>query len=113
MKRGTVVWVNLSDAHPPEMGKVRPAVVLSNSILNAQLDSVVLVPLSTQPGEIWPLRVKVAAGGRKPGFAVVPGVRQAAKARLLDTIGLLPAADLAKLQHGVGEYLSDGGLSAP
>ncbi len=31
MKRDTVVWVNLSDAHPPEMGKVRPAVILSNS----------------------------------------------------------------------------------
>ena len=113
MKRGTVVWVNLSDAHPPEMGKVRPAVVLSNSTLNARLETVVLVPLSTQPGEIWPLRVKVAAGGKKPSFAVIPGLRQASKSRLLDTIGLLPAADLAKLEHGVGEYLSDGGLRAP
>ena len=65
MKRGSVVWVNLSDAHPPEMGKTRPAVVLSNTTLNARLGTVVVVPLSTQAGEIWPLRIKVAAGGRK------------------------------------------------
>ena len=113
MKRGTVVWVNLSDAHPPEMGKVRPAVVLSNSTLNARLDTVVLVPLSTQPGEIWPLRIKVGVGGKKPSFAVVPGLRQSAKSRLLDTIGRLSKADLARLERAVGEYLSDGGLRAP
>ena len=107
MKRGTVVWVNLSDAHPPEMGKVRPAVVLSNSTLNARLNTVVVVPLSTQPGEILPLRVKVSAGGKKPGFAVVPAIRQTAKTRLLDVLATLSAADLQKLERAVAEYLSD------
>ena len=107
MKRGTVLWVNLSDAHPPEMGKVRPAVVLSNSTLNARLDTVLAVPLSSQPGEIWPLRVKVAAGGRKPGFAVVPGLRQVAKARFLNTISVLSRADMRRLDQAAAEYLSD------
>ena len=59
MKRGSIHWVNLSDEQPPEMSKVRPAVVLSNSTLNARLNTVAIVPLSTQAGEIWPLRVKV------------------------------------------------------
>ena len=107
MKRGTVLWVNLSDAHPPEMGKVRPAVVLSNSTINARLDTILVVPLSTQPGEIWPLRVKVATGGRKAGFAVVPGLRQVAKTRFLDTIAVLSAADLRRLDQAAAEYLSD------
>ena len=107
MKRGTVVWVNLSDAHPPEMGKTRPAVVLSNAVLNARLNTLVVVPLSTQTGEIWPLRVKVAAGGRKAGFAIIPGIRQVAKARLLDVIGKLTPADLHKIEKALAEYLSD------
>ncbi len=107
MKRGTIVWVNLSDAHPPEMDKVRPAAVLSNSTLNARLGTVAVVPLSTQAGEIWPLRIKVAVNGRKPSFAVVPGIRQAAKTRLLDAIGLLTPGDLDKIERAVGEYLSD------
>ena len=107
MKRGSIHWVNLSDAHPPEMGKVRPAVVLSNSTLNARLNTVVVVPLSTQAGEIWPLRVKVAARGRKASFAVIPGLRQAAKVRLLNSIGVLGAADLARVERAVADYLSD------
>ena len=107
MKRGTMLWVNLSDAHPPEMDKVRPAIVLSNGILNARLGTVLVVPLSTQAGEIWPLRVKVAAGGRKPSFAVIPGIRQVAKTRLLNVTGTLPAADLQKIGRAVADYLSD------
>jgi mRNA-degrading endonuclease toxin of MazEF toxin-antitoxin module len=107
MKRGTVLWVNLSDAHPPELGKVCPGVVFSNSTLNARLDTLLIVPLSTQPGEIWPLRVKVAAGNRKPSFAILPGLRQVAKARLLEKIAVLSAADLGRVDAAAAEYLSD------
>ena len=107
VKRGTVIWVNLSDAHPPEMDKTRPAVVLSNSILNGRLNTIAVVPLSTQAGEIWPLRVRVAAGGRKPSFAVIPGIRQVAKARLLDVIGTLTPAELGNIEKALGDYLSD------
>ena len=106
MKRGTVIWVNLSDTHPPEMDKVRPAVVLSNGILNVRLGTVAVVPLSTQSGEIWPLRVKVTAG-RKASYAVIPGIRQIAKTRLLDTIGTLPPAELRQVEKALAEYLSD------
>ena len=107
VKRGTVIWVNLSDTHPPEMDKTRPAVVLSNGILNAHLKTVVVVPLSTQAGEIWPLRVKVAAGGRKPSYAVIPGIRQVAKARLLDVVGTLAPDELRKIEKALADYLSD------
>jgi mRNA interferase MazF len=107
MKRGTVMWVNLSDAHPPEMGKVRPAVVLSNSTLNGRLETVIVVPLSSQPGEIWPLRVKVAAEARKQSFAIVPGMRQVSKARLLNATGALKTSDLAKIERAVTVYLAD------
>lgn len=106
VKRGTVIWVNLSDTHPPEMDKVRPAVVLSNAVLNTRLGTVAVVPLSTQPGEIWPLRVKVTAG-RKASYAVIPGIRQVAKARLLGTIGALPPAELRQIEKALAEYLSD------
>lgn len=107
MKRGTVIWVNLSDAHPPEMDKVRPAVVLSNSTLNARLGTVVVVPLSTQAGEIWPLRVKAGVVGKKVSFAVIPGLRQVARARLLDVICILPSATLQKVARAAEAYLSD------
>ena len=78
MNRGMVVWVDLSDATPPEMGKRRPAVVVSNSVQNQVLDTLVAVPLSSQPPEIHPLRVRLrVAALPRPSYAVVPGLRLA------------------------------------
>ena len=48
MNRGAIVWVDLSDATPPEMGKRRSAVVVSNTVQNHVLDTLVAVPLSSQ-----------------------------------------------------------------
>ena len=107
MKRGTVIWVNLSDAHPPEMGKVRPCIVLSNTLLNTRLNTVAAVPLSAQPGEIWPLRVKISGVGRRPSFAIIPGIRQVSKTRLLHAIGTVIASELERVETATGEYLRD------
>ena len=86
---------------------LNPAAEADVRTLISRLDSVVVVPLSTQPGEIWPLRVKVNTGGRKPGFAIVPGIRQAAKSRLLEPIAILSPAELKRLDEAVAAYLSD------
>jgi len=71
------------------------------------MSTVVVVPLSTHSGEIWPLRVKVAAGGRKGSFAVIPGIRQVAKARLSKLAGMLGQHDLEKIARAAQAYLSD------
>jgi mRNA-degrading endonuclease toxin of MazEF toxin-antitoxin module len=108
MTRGAVIWVDLTDATPPEMGKRRPAVVVSNSIQNVALDSVVAVPLSSLAPEILPLRVKVQASGLKAaGYAVVAGIRQVKKSRIVGTAGNVKAADLKTLDEAIGDYLSD------
>ena len=108
MRRGTIVWVNLGDARPPEMPKRRPAVIISNSIQNLALQSVVVVPLSSQSPEIWPLRIELHVPfSRKKSFAIIPGMRQSAKSRLQKEIGLLDAKSLARIDQAVMSYLSD------
>ena len=108
MIRGTVVWVDLSDASPPEMGKKRPAVIVSNSMQNQIMDSVVAVPLSTREPEIRRLRIRVTVAGlRSASFAVVPGVRQVKKSRVLGVVGRLKDGELAVLDQAIREYLSD------
>ena len=107
MKRGTFCWVNLEPASPPEFGKVRPALVVSNSEQNAVLQTVVVIPLSTQPGEIWPLRLKVVLPGGKLSYAVLPGIRQIHKARITEIIGLSPSDFMAKLDVALSAYLKD------
>lgn len=108
MKRGTVVWVNLEDAHPPELGKTRPAVVVSNTEHNASLPSVVVVPLSSRAPAIWPLRFPIPPIGKlKRSFAVTPGVRQVAQTRVLRSEGLLPPHVLNALSDALEAYLRD------
>ena len=105
MRRGSVYWINLEPASPPELGKVRPAIVVSNSVYNERLESVVVVPLSTRPPEIWPLRLRVAAPGKSVSFAVIAGIRQVSKARLHELIGQSSTQVMARLDEAITLYL--------
>ena len=108
VKRGTVVWVNLEDALRAELGKTRPAVVVSNTEQNASLPSVVVVPLSSRAPAIWPLRFPIPPIGKLKGsFAVTPGVRQVAQTRVLRSEGLLPTHVHNALSDALEVYLRD------
>jgi mRNA interferase MazF len=107
MRRGSVYWINLEPATPPELGKIRPAIILSSTAYNERLESVVVVPLSTRAPEIWPLRLEVSGSGIKRSFAVVPGIRQVSTARLHEQIGRATDAVLARLIEAVALYLGE------
>src|SRR5687767_1470245 len=99
MIRGTVFWVNLGDTSPPEFGKLRPGLVVSNTEQNQVLDTVVVIPLSTRPPEIWPLRLRLAPLAKgKMTFAIIPGIRQVSKTRLLDVIARVSRAQMAEIE---------------
>lgn len=106
MKRGTIVWINLEDTRPPEFGKTRPGILISNSEQNAHLESVVVVPFSTQAPEVWPLRLKLDLAG-KVSYAVLPGIRQVKKTRLLDVIDMASHDFLRNLDKALFAYLTD------
>ena len=107
VRRGSVYWINLEPAAPPELGKVRPGLVVSNSIQNDQLGSVVVVPLSSRAPEIWPLRLRVDVTGLKASYAVIPGIRQVSKARLHEAIAQAPAALMDRVGMALTLYLGD------
>lgn len=105
MKRGTVVWVDLSDTTPPEMGKVRPGIVVSGTAHNDVLNTVVVVPTSSIAPEIWPLRVAVGSFAGKEIYAVIPGIRQVRKGRLRGALGELSHEYLTVLDECLDAYL--------
>lgn len=105
MKRGTVVWVDLSDTSPPEMGKVRPGIVVSDTAHNEALSTVVVVPTSSVAPEIRPLRLAVGVFAGKESFAVIPGIRQVRKGRLRGVLGELSSEHLALLDECLEAYL--------
>lgn len=105
MKRGAVVWVDLSDANPPEIGKVRPGIVVSGTAHNDVLNTVVIVPTSSVSPEIWPLRLAVGNFAGKESYAVIPGIRQVRKGRLRGLLGELSHEHLARLDDCLDAYL--------
>ena len=105
MMRGTMMWVDLSDASPPEMGKVRPGIVVSGDAHNSVLQSVVVVPTSSLAPEIWPLRLDVGVFAGKPSFAIIPGIRQVRKGRLRGELGRLSPEKLRALDDCLLAYL--------
>jgi mRNA interferase MazF len=107
VRRGSAYWVNLEPAYPPELGKVRPAIVVSSSTHNERLDSVVVVPVSSRSPEIWPLRVHVDVAGLRASYAVVPGIRQVSKTRLHELIGQVSPPVLVRLGQALALYLGD------
>jgi mRNA interferase MazF len=105
MKRGMVVWVDLSDSAPPEMGKVRPAIIISGDAHNDILNTVAVVPTSSIAPEIWPLRLSVGLFAGKQSFAVIPGIRQVRKGRLRGELGQLSDTKLRALDECLQAYL--------
>jgi mRNA interferase MazF len=99
--------VNLEPVSPPELGKTRPAIVISNSDQNTVLQSVVVVPLSSQAPEIWPLRLRLELPRGKISFAVLPGIRQVSKARIQEVAGVARTSDMNRLDEAISLYLSD------
>jgi mRNA-degrading endonuclease toxin of MazEF toxin-antitoxin module len=107
VRRGSVYWINLEPAAPPELGKVRPGVIVSNSVQNERLDSVVVVPLSSRAPEIWPLRLRMEVSSLKSSFAVIPGIRQVSKTRLHELVAYAPADAMDHLGAALALYLGE------
>lgn len=59
-KRGDIVTVNLNPKKGHEVGKVRPAVIISGDDENSMLDTLILMPLSTDLIEdMKPYRMRI------------------------------------------------------
>lgn len=107
MRRGAIYWVNLGPTSPPEFGKTRPGLVVSSTVHNEVLDSVVIVPLSTKPGDIWPLRVALGAVADTDAWAVLPGIRQVSKKRVGEPLEILSDTLLQDIDRAIAAYLSE------
>jgi mRNA-degrading endonuclease toxin of MazEF toxin-antitoxin module len=89
------------------LGKIRPAVVVSNSDQNLLLQSVVVIPISSRPGEIWPLRLRLDMPQGKASFVVLPGIRQVSKDRIKDIVGIASPGDPERMSEALFCYLTD------
>jgi mRNA interferase MazF len=100
IRRGDVWWVSFDPSLGGEIRKTRPAVIISNDPANEVLNRVVVVPLSSRTGKIYPGEALVTVGGRQ-AKAMADQITTASKARLRDRIEALPPADLKSVEDAV------------
>ena len=105
MKRGEVWRVEFDPAAGREIRKTRPAIIVSNDAANRNLKRVVVVPLTSNTGRLYPSEALVALQG-KPAKAMADQIMAADKNRLKSQLGALSKKDMLALEDAVKVHLS-------
>jgi len=65
LNRGDIVGINLNPKKGDEVGKIRPCIIISNDDENKILDTIIVMPLSTQLiDDMLPYRLRLSKRGK-------------------------------------------------
>lgn len=95
-RRGDVYWVALDPTLGTEIRKTRPAIVVSNDSCNAHGSRVVVIPVTSNVGSLFPGEALVRVKG-KPARALGDQMRSLDKSRLRQRIGRLNREELRQV----------------
>jgi mRNA interferase MazF len=110
VRRGEIVWVQLTPRGGREQAGRRPGVVLQGSKASSVLPTLVVVPLTTQiealrfPGTVL-VEPDAANGLRHPSVALVFQVTAVDQRVLAGRLGRLDDHDLARVHQALDELL--------
>jgi mRNA interferase MazF len=101
-ERGSIVLVNFNpQKKKEEVSKVRPAVIVSDTMLNDILELVSVVALTTNLiDDAEPLRVRISAREflKNDSDAMIEQLRCVSKSRIGERVGLLDDSEIAKIE---------------
>ena len=106
MKRYEIRWADLDPTRGAEMAKTRPVVIVSLDVLNRQLQTVTVCPLTSQLHPSWRTRLQIRSAG-PPAEIAVDQIRTVSKSRLGDKIGLLSRDEAAALRRVITEMYGE------
>jgi len=102
IKRYTIYWADLNPVIGSEIAKVRPVVVISDDLMNANLRTIVVCPLTTKLHPNWRSRIQIKCGDC-PSEIAVAQIRTISKLRLTEKIDSLEAEAAAELRSLIVE----------
>lgn len=106
MKRYDIYWARLDPLEGSEIGKTRPAVIVSLEVLNRMLRTVVICPITSTLHPDWRTRLPLKIAGL-PGEIAADQIRTVSKSRLGKKLGALSARNAAALRRLLGEMYAD------
>jgi mRNA interferase MazF len=104
MKRGEVWWVEFDPAVGTEIRKTRPAVIISNDAANRNLGRVVVIPLTSNTGRIYPGESLVLIDGVQ-SKVMSDQIMAADKKRLKKLVASLTQEELKDLEDALAVHL--------
>jgi len=99
-KKGAIVIVNLNPKKGHEVGKIRPAVVISSDDENDILDTVILMPLSTdllEDMEPYRMRIPKRDNLKQDSDILINQIRTLSKQRIGERVAQLTDDEYAQV----------------
>jgi len=106
IERYEIRWANLEPTQGAEMAKKRPVVVVSLDVLNKQLQTVTVCPLTASIHPAWRSRQQIRVGRRNAEIAV-DQIRTISKSRLGSKLGVLSPDEAAALRRIITEMYGE------
>lgn len=103
-QKGEVFWVNLDPTEGAEIKKKRPAVIISNNVINANSPLIVVCPITDSTGKKSPIHILIEKGEgglTKDSIAHCGQIRTVDKSRLYEKIGNLNSKKMAEIESGI------------
>jgi len=108
LSRGEIVLVNFNPAKGGEIGKLRPAIVISDSDDNEILDTIIAIPLSTvvEPDAL-PYRYLITKRDKlqKDSDACIYEIRALSKSRVKERLSSLSSSELDIIQNALCQII--------
>jgi mRNA interferase MazF len=106
MKRYDIRWASLDPTRGAEMARTRPVVIVSLDVLNQQLSTVTICPLTSTLHPAWRTRLGVRVAGRAAEIAV-DQIRTISKDRVGKKLGSLTALEAGALRRLITEMYGE------
>jgi len=108
VRRGDILLVNFAPARDNEADSIRPAVVMTNNVANANGTVIAVVPLTSNVERVYAFQLFMPNGRtglNEDSKAQVEQLRSVALSRVVRRLGFVPDDLMAELDARVKEHL--------
>jgi len=105
-KRYEIYFADLNPTMGSELKKIRPVVIVSQDLMNAYLETVVVCPLTSNLHPQWRSRINILCAN-KPAEISVDHIRTISKQRLKKRIDLLSPTEARQLRQLITEMYGE------